>query len=53
MSHKSAPQAGNVVVVVVAAVECHWTSSLRELSTHSNNQSIAGQVKPLFKVQQC
>ena len=35
------------------AVECHWTSSLRKLSTHSNNRSITGQVKWLFKVWQC
>ena len=33
-------------------VERHWASSLRKLSTHSNNQGITGQVKWLFKVQQ-
>ena len=34
-------------------VECHWASSLRKLSTHSNNRGITGQVERLFKVWQC
>ena len=34
------------------AVECHWTSTLRYLSTHSNNRSISGHIKWLTEVRQ-
>ena len=35
---------------VLFTVEHHLASPLRQLTTHSNNLSIAGQVKRLFKV---
>ena len=35
------------------AVECHRTSPLRKISTHSNNRCISGYVERLAKVRQC
>ena len=34
------------------AVECHRTSMLRQLSTHSNNRSISGDIERLSEVRQ-
>ena len=34
------------------AVECHRTSTLRQLSTQSNNRSISGNIKWLSEVRQ-
>ena len=33
-------------------VECHRTSMLRQLSTHSNNRSISGDIERLSEVRQ-
>ena len=33
-------------------VECHWTSTLRQLSTHSNNRSIGGCIERLSEIRQ-
>ena len=35
------------------AVECHRTSTLHKLSTHSNNRCISGYIKWFAKVRQC
>ena len=35
------------------AVERHRTSTLRQLSTHSNNRSISGYIEWLSEVRQC
>ena len=35
------------------AVECHRTSTLRQLSTHSNNRGISGDTEWLSEVRQC
>ena len=34
------------------AIECHWTSTLRELFTHGNNRSISGYIEWLTEVRQ-
>ena len=34
------------------AVKCHRTSTLRQISTHSNNRSISGHIERLSEVRQ-
>ena len=36
----------------ILAVECHRTSTLQQLSTHSNNRCISGHIKWLTEVRQ-